>query len=77
MEAKFTKREKELLLDLLAVLKEDVQLDYEDTVMIAIQVNTQKKMEALKDWLRTKMDGDMFHLTAVELLNKTAEIGRM
>ena len=77
MASNLTKQEKELLMDLMVVLKQDAQLAYEDTVMVAIQINTTEKLEALKEWLRTKREGKYFHLTANELLNKTAQISRM
>ena len=77
MQTKLTKQEMRNLIDLLAMLTLDIQLPYEDTVMVAIQINTSEKLEALKNWLRTKVDGRKFNLTANELLNKTAEIDRM
>ena len=64
-------------MDLLTVLKQDAQLTYEDTALIAMQIDTTEKLELLEDWLATKMKNYHFHLTQNELLNKTAQISKM
>lgn len=63
--------------NLMAVLKQDAKLSYEDTVMVAIQINTTEKPEAPEDQLVTELEGRYFRLTANELLNKTAKIDKM
>ena len=67
----------DLLLRLLAILKVENGLTYEDTALVAMQINTSEKMDMLKEWLKTKWSENRFHLTPNELLNKTAEISRM
>ena len=72
-----TQQETELLMDWLTVLKVENGLTYEGVVMAAIQINTSEKMQALREYLKTKWSDNRFHLTQDELLNKTAEIDRM
>ena len=76
MKTTMSKQSKDFLLDMLTVLKVKIPLDYEDTALIFMQINTEKKLAEFKDWIHTKMKNNSFQVTPAEVIHKTREIER-
>lgn len=77
MEAGLNIQNKKFLMNLLTILKKEVPLEYEDVALIFMQINTEEKLTQFKDWIKTKMKNNTFQTTAEEILNKTAQLGKI
>ena len=77
METRLSEENKEFMMDLLAVLRKQIQMDYEDMALIMMQINTEEKLEQFKAWLRTKLEDGKFQTTPIEVMNMTAQIGKI
>lgn len=77
MKEELSEQSRDFLIDLLVILKRDIQLAHEDMFLITMQINTERKLIQFENWIRTKVENGQFRTTPEEVLNKTAQIGRV
>ncbi len=71
MLSKLNKKMLELLVET------EISMEDEDMLLALMQINTEEKLKEFETWIRTKMKGDSFQVTAAEIMHKTSELGRL
>ena len=77
MKRNLSKQSEDFLLDMLTVLKVRIPMEKEDILLMFLQLNTEEKLREFEIWIKSKMDGTTFQVTAAEIMHKTSELGRL
>ena len=70
-----SKQSEDFLLDMLTVLKVRIPMEKEDILLMFLLINTEEKLREFETWIRSKMDGTTFQVTAEEIMHKANKIG--
>ncbi|MBR4979188.1 MAG: hypothetical protein IKX77_01400, partial [Clostridia bacterium] len=52
-----------------------IPMEYADIFLMYVQLNTEEKLREFETWIRFKMDGTTFQVTAEEIMHKANKIG--
>ncbi len=75
MKRNLSKQSEEFLLNMLAVLMARIPMEKEDIVLMFLLLNTEEKLREFETWIKSKMDGTTFQVTAEEIMHKANKIG--
>lgn len=67
----------EELLTIVTLTDKEVPLKEENKVLITIQLNSEEKIKAFIEWLKTKLVEGTLQTTETEIMNATARIGKL
>ncbi len=70
-----SEKSKDSLIKMLALLKVSIPMEYADVFLIFAQLNTEEKLREFETWIRSKMDGETFQVTAEEIMHMANKIG--
>ncbi len=77
MRTPLTKQRQNSLMKLLALLKVEIPMEYDDIVLIAILINSEEALTKFTEWLKTKLVEEKFQTTAKEIMSTVSKIGEI
>lgn len=64
------------LIGLVNDISRQVPIDMEDKVLIALVLNSEAKIKKYAQWVKTRLDGEILHATAPEIVRAAVKIGK-
>ena len=64
-----------VLMNLIVSISREIRLEKQDQVLIAMELNSEKKIKRFRDWVESRMDGEQLNAKPAEIVRAAVKIG--